>query len=112
MTLKLSSNEQKGPWKGLTREELWALIDGELAELEAAMSAEEAPELVLLEGADVCNYVAMICDNYGRDWARAYANEAGGGHADEDDGGELCGDGTPSDSCAPYPAGECGRTKA
>lgn len=64
MSTELANNRHKGGWEGCTFKYLLNRAKQELAELERAVKANESPEAVLSEAADVANFCMMIAENY------------------------------------------------
>lgn len=55
-------NAAKGPWRDMSRSELFDLLHGEVMELEAAVMDREPFARILSEAGDVVWVVAMIVD--------------------------------------------------
>jgi len=61
MEEKLRRNDHKQDWKDCTIDCLRALMDGEIREFDEALR-NESSQAIAFEGADVSNYILMLCD--------------------------------------------------
>lgn len=66
MELRLQANDHKPGWKHDTAEALLNRVDDELLELHMAVAANPGKTTVLLEAADVANFLMMVVDVCGQ----------------------------------------------
>ena len=66
MELRLQANDHKPGWKDDTAEALLDRVDDELLELHMAVAANPGKTAILLEAADVANFLMMVVDVCGQ----------------------------------------------
>ena len=76
MKRKIAANRHKGHWRDCDFPYLFRRAKQEIGEVKTAIAKGKPPEEVLLESADVANFMMMIADNYAVDYAERDAEKS------------------------------------